>query len=459
MKRARLIRGLLLAAALTACGAPQATPSAPEATRDASPGPSASPSQVPTANASVQPSPSASTTSTPTDARTVGWRSDLALLVPEMDACHPQLDHGVSIEELDAAVSQLSAQVPSTTDDELMVGVLRIVAMVSADGCDAHTGAYVWGNGTYPLDSMPLRLWLFDEGVYIVDALPPYENLIGARVDGLASRAMDEVLQVIDPIVPRDNDQTVALLMPRFLLIPQVLRGLGLLIDDGPIALAIVDAQGNSSDVAIEPIAMADYNSWAGGYGLHLPTDPGVPYVSRIGEALWVDGPDADGTVFVQYNRVEFIGLSEVTAALADPATKRVVLDVRHNYGGEVSALDPVIDDFTAYAASHPGTLYLVTGRNTFSAGSLLVARFDAQTDAVIVGEPMGGCPTAWGDDEGFDLPYSGISVTASTFFEIGVDPEDARLTVQPDLPARLTPTGWAAGVDPALDAIRATNP
>ena len=45
--------------------------------------------------------------------------------------------------------------------------------MVSADGCDAHTGAYVWGNGTYPLDSMPLRLWLFDEGVYIVDALPP----------------------------------------------------------------------------------------------------------------------------------------------------------------------------------------------------------------------------------------------------------------------------------------------
>ena len=75
---------------------------------------------------------------------------------------------------------------PDASDDELLVGVMRIVAMVSAHGCDGHLGAFVWGTGSYPVDSLPLRLWLFDDGVYIVDALPPYEETrwFAYHVDG-----------------------------------------------------------------------------------------------------------------------------------------------------------------------------------------------------------------------------------------------------------------------------------
>jgi C-terminal processing protease CtpA/Prc len=200
---------------------------------------------------------------------------------------------------------------------------------------------------------------------------------------------------------------------------------------------------------------MADYNAWAGPYGLHLPVDPAVPYLSRIDDALWVQGPDENGLAYVQYNRVDHVSLVDVTTALADADTRTVILDVRHNYGGEVSALEPVIDAFGAFATGHRKSLYLITGRNTFSAGSLLVARLDAETDAVIVGEPMGGCPTAWGNSRDFELPHSGIVVSVSTFFEIGVDPADTRLTIEPDIPATLTPDEWANGVDPALERIR----
>ena len=98
-----------------------------------------------------------------------------------MARLHPALDHGVSRGELDAAAAKLAASAPALTDDQLLVGVMKIVAMVSAGGCDAHTGAYVWGGGMYAVDSLPLRLWAFDEGLVVVDALSPYRKLIGWR--------------------------------------------------------------------------------------------------------------------------------------------------------------------------------------------------------------------------------------------------------------------------------------
>src|SRR4029077_10676201 len=120
-------------------------------------GPSATPPGTSAAALGSAPPPSA-IASLDHDA---GWRADLAALIPGMAAIHKNLTHGTTRAALDAAVEDLAAKVGSATDDELLVGVLRIVAMVSATGCDAHTGAYIWGSGTYPVDSLPFRLWLF----------------------------------------------------------------------------------------------------------------------------------------------------------------------------------------------------------------------------------------------------------------------------------------------------------
>ena len=450
----------LLATALTAC-APTPPPSASPGTSPAS----LAPSPAPTAGAVATAQPSLS--------RNDGWRADLALLIPGMAAIHPDLTHGVSRADLDAAVASLSATVDTATDDQLMVGLLRIVAMVSAAGCDAHTGAYVWGSGSYPLDSLPLRLWLFpdeDGGdgdeVVVVDALPPYQALIGSRIDTIEGRPIADVMAAIDPIVPRDNIQTVRLLIPRFLLIPQMLRGLGL-ADSGAISLALAAVDGAPTTIDVEPISMADYNAWAGPYGLHLPGDPDVPYLSRIDDALWwtilEDDLDPDQhTVFVQNNRTDDLPaalLGDLTAALREPDVTRVILDLRHNFGGELRAIPPIEAPFQDPSVDQPEHLYVLTGRNTFSGGSLLVARLLRDTQAVIVGEPMGGCPTIWSDPTDLVLPSSGIVVSVADDVAVGVDANDSRLTIEPDVAAVLTREEWADGRDPAIEFFNVAAP
>ena len=373
-----------------------------------------------------------------------------------MDRIHPNLTHGTALEALDAAVTDLAARVETSSNDALMVGVSRIVAMVSAQGHDGHTGLFVWGTGTYPVDSLPLRLWLFEDEVVIVDALPPYEDLIDTRIDTVEGRPIGEVLSALDPIIPRDNAQTVRLLTPRYLLIPQVLRGLGI-ADDGPIAVGVTTAEGVEDVRLIEPVPMAEYNAWAGPYGLHLPADPDVLSLSNIEDDLWWQVLPDGRTLYVQYNRVERLVpgvLAELGDALTDPAIERVVLDIRHNYGGEVPALDPFYALFDDPLVDVPGELFVISGRNTWSAGSMLLARLEAGTSARIVGESMGGNPTFYGDTTEVPLPYSGLSITVTGMLEVGVDPDDPRDTIDVDELAPLTREAWRDGIDPALERI-----
>ncbi len=424
---------------------------------------------APTGVPSVQPSPGVSAppstlapTATPTVDRVTGWRSDLDVLVPGMARIHPKLDHGTSMADLESAVTSLKARVPTATDDAVMVGLLGIVAMVSAAGCDAHTGAYVWGGGGYPVDSMPLRLWWFDEGLYVVDALDPYRDLIGSRIDRIDGHPTSAVTAAIEPIVPRDNASTVRLLMPRFVLIPQILRGLGL-ADAGPIALGTTGTDGLTRTTTVNPIPMAAYNGWAGAYGLHLPANPAVLYLSRMDDILWWEPlPDDPSTMFVQYNRVQNIATTTIASlktALEAPGIDRIILDIRHNYGGELSALPPILTLFQGQAAAHPGRVILATGRNTFSAAGLFAAQLDATEEIVVAGEPMAGCPTTYGDPSDLRLPYSGIIINVAGTLAVGVATADPRQTIDPDLAAPLTAEAWAAGIDPVLAALAAEGP
>jgi hypothetical protein len=433
---------ITLAVAIAACGAPGPSPDSGAPSTTVAP----SAPELTTPTAAVSPD------------RETGWRMDLEELLPEMEAIHPDLYHGTPRAELAAAVDELIGEVPSASDDELLDGVLRIVAMVSAGGRDGHTGAFIWGSGSYPVHSMPLRLWQFSDGMYIVDALPPYEELIGARLDSVAGTATAEIVNALDRLIPRDNPTTVVLLAPRFMLTPEVLHGLGLIDSADAVELGITDSSGAERSVQITPITMADYNGWAGPYGLHLPPMQEVTYLSDPAEALWWTDVAGGSTFYVQYNRVVPVGstrFDELKAMAGRDEVDRVVIDIRHNFGGETAAYKPLLDALINIDANE-STLYLVIGRNTFSAASLFAAEVERETNAIFVGEPMGGSPNLFGDPSEFTLPFSGIAVSVAGQYYVGSTEDDPRLTFEPDLATPLSAVDYFAGIDPVLEAILA---
>ena len=431
------MRRILLVAVLVVVGCSPAVP------------PSAGPSPSPSPPGSISPTGAVSD-------RVAGWQSDLDALLPAMDALHPDLGHGTSIAELERSIADLRDRAPTSSDDELLVALCRVVALVSAGGRDAHTGLYPWNPGSrYPVRSLPLRLWAFPEGLTVVDALPPYEDLVGARIAAIGGRPVADVVAALDPLIPRDNAQTVRLLTPRFLLIPEILHGLGLIDVAGPVEIEVLDG-GIRRLVRVEPVRMAEYNDWAGPYGLHLPSDAEVAYLARMDETLWWEVID-DETLFVQWNAVSSIGATEIAAirtTAADPAIARVVVDIRHNTGGEVSALRSMVSFLDDPSIDQPDRLFLLGGRNSFSAATMFAAQLEERTAVTIVGEALGGAPNFWGNARDVTLDWSGLVVGVSTLYEQATALNDDRLEIEIDLPVDLTTDDWARGADPVLDAV-----
>lgn len=434
---------VLVAMLLAGCGAPSTTPPA----SSASPSPSA-PATAP-----------AATPGDPDAARDAGWVADLDAIVPAIERLHPDPYHGTTAAAVAAAVEALKAAVPSSSDDALMAGVMGILAMISREGRDGHTGAYVWGSGAFPTHTLPLRLWVFPEGVAVVDAMPPFEGLVGRLVAAIDGRPTDEVIEALEPLVPRDNEETVTLLLPRFLLTTEILHGAGLIDDPARVGLTFADDP--SAPVDVEAIPTADYNAWATSYGLHLPSRPDVPYLARAEEPIWTRSDGGGATLYVQYNRVTRLAgsvLDPIRTALADPAVDRVVVDIRHNFGGETPGYLPIAAALVEGAPGWSGGLYLITGRNTFSAATLFAADLANQVNVTFVGETMGGSPSLFGNARDSALGYSGIVLTVATQFYEPVAGE-TRLEIAPDVPVSLSLADFLAGRDPGLAAIEATGP
>jgi C-terminal processing protease CtpA/Prc len=163
-------------------------------------------------------------------------------------------------------------------------------------------------------------------------------------------------------------------------------------------------------------------------------------------------------TLYLQYRRCQ--NGSESMTSVADRAfglldrgaADRLVVDVRHNGGGDSQVDDHLIDGIRSRSAwRQRGRLYCMTSGETYSSG--MWTADDLRTlGAVLVGSPTGGKPNSYGNTRTLQLPNSLLQVSYSTrHFQLisGSDPP----WLSPELPVEPTIADLSAGRDPLLEA------
>jgi hypothetical protein len=457
------MRGLQAVAtlALVACQAsPPASPTptvSPTTTVAASPSPivSDTPSAAVEHTPSLTPPP---TDGPPTDARSVGWRTDFEQLVSIREDLHPEPWHSISRDEYVAQVDAAIGRIPQQNDDQRFVELLRLAALPNSFGRDGHGGFYPWGEGDFGVNLYPLRLYWFSDGIFVTDALAPHEGLIGARVDAIGGHGIDELLAAIEPLVSRDNDQQVLGTSPLLLVIANVLHGLGFVPEsDSPAELSLT-RDGETLSADIEPVPMARAGALLGGhYFWTVPPRPTGPlWLSNFDDALWWDVDEHTRTLFVGYNAVGaevYFAIDDLTAIAESGDVDRIVVDVRHNGGGDNTTYSPLLDLLGTAAQELPHGAYVAMSRATFSAAGNFATEAANTTDAVMVGEDLGTSPNQYGDGRPTTLPHTELVLRVATRW-IVKSTDDDRLTIPPDLPAPLSSTDYFADLDPVMEAI-----
>src|SRR5436309_11393536 len=96
------------------------------------------------------------------DSRDGRWRQDLRYLAAELPRLHGNLFFELKREEFESALQELDAAVPNLSDEEIAVGMARIVARAD----DAHTHVFLGAR------RLPLVLHWFRDGIFVVGVHP-----------------------------------------------------------------------------------------------------------------------------------------------------------------------------------------------------------------------------------------------------------------------------------------------
>ncbi len=373
--------------------------------------------------------------------------ADLDLLLELLEAIHPEPFHGVSREEWVARLEEIKALMPGWAPEETMVALMELVARLSREGQDGHQIAFPPAGG--PM--LPMRVFEFSDGLFVTDAID--EELIGARITALAGRPIDEVLDLLEPLVPRDSPATVPGFRPFYLLRADVLEGLGLIRDDATVSIGL-ERDGEATETTLETVPFAEFQAWAGPLGIiHLPERDGLRFTAAE-PLFWTEQLD-DGALYVRLTQVQAVPttqVAELSAAIDSPGVTRVVFDLRHNPGGNNTTypyLLAILNDIEQ-------PFWVLTDRRTFSAASNLATELEQSTDARFAGEGMGGGLNFWDDVQFIELASLPIplSVGISTIYHQKSFAEDTRLTIEPDLAVPYTSADYFGGIDATLDAV-----
>ncbi|HEY6549457.1 MAG TPA: hypothetical protein VI589_16185, partial [Vicinamibacteria bacterium] len=141
---------------------------------------------------------------------------------------------------------------------------------------------------------------------------------------------------------------------------------------------------------------------------------------------------------------------------LASANVDSLIVDVRHNNGGNNGLLQPLIDTIAGFAAGSPQRrVYVITSRVTFSAAQNFITRLERRVPgALFAGEPSMSSPNFTGEDNPVTLPFSGLAVSISNRYWQDSDPSDQRPWIAPQIAVGLSSQDWLRNRDPVLDAV-----
>jgi len=392
--------------------------------------------------------------------RVDGWRADLRTLRREIKRRTPFPD--LIDADFDAAADHLENAIPQLDDARIVVGMWRLLRWLR----DGH--AYLDTDEAFPdwARCLPIWFFLFAEGLFIPQVEARYQHLLGAEVLAVDGRPAAEVIAALDPLLTRDNDYWATANAPVWLRRPVFLHAVDAADDPGQLTLTVRLADGSVRDVPVAADAAPSDGPWP----LHCPAESlrlvraadGPAYLRDVDNHYWFERLAAEDLVYFQFNAIldkpgEPLAAfyQRMFTAIDDHGCRALVVDLRWNRGGNTLLGQPLIHHIIGRAQiNRAGGLFVIIGRNTFSAAQNTATLLDRHTEAVFVGEPTGSSPNFIGETMPFRLPHSGLRANVADLYWQTSWPPDHRAAIAPGIYAPPTFAAFRAGRDPAMDAI-----
>jgi len=185
------------------------------------------------------------------------WIQDLEYMASQLRRRHKNLFHTITEKEFDQAVSQLRESIPHMNDHEVVCGLASIVALVG----DAHTQITLQQKAT-GFGRYPVKVRWFSDGLFVVETSREYRDLLRSRLIRIGTHGIDDAYTKVSSLISQENEPFLMYKTPRYLVVPEILQALGLLVktEKAPFLFELED--GSSKWVEMSPVKRGTKIDW-----------------------------------------------------------------------------------------------------------------------------------------------------------------------------------------------------
>ena len=385
-----------------------------------------------------------------------GWNADIDTLLYIMKTQHYVYRNKPLPSALINAAAKLKTEIAEYSDERMLTELERLAYYMH----DGHS--YILPvSRKITAYYLPVQFYLFNDGVYIINADKPYKNLIGARMSRINGVEVKTLVGDMNSFIHQDNLYTVKWFAPSILRFRALYECYGLPAGSATVKVEITDPQNKSSEADVAFIPAIDFHGIPKLFPSALTQNVAPLYLKDVSNNFWFTWLNNRKTLYFQFNQVEDKQDETLDAfgkrfgdTLSASKPLLLIIDVRNNNGGNLALLTTLMDGITGFEKKNPeAKIVIITGRNTFSAAQVFISCMNKNTHALFAGEPSSSSPNFVGEGNYIVLPYSGAMGSISNKYHESI-PGDTRKWIAPDIPVSLSSTAYFNNEDPVMVAI-----
>jgi hypothetical protein len=407
------------------------------------------------------------------------WRHDIAYLARRLPQVHVNALTGVGGREWFAAAGRLEARVPYLSDGQVILGIMRLVALLHDDetvvAAADHLPFYLQGL------RFPLGLQWIGNRLYVIAVPPTDRALLGSQLIAVSDVPVRRVLALLRPEIDHNNPGTLAYWEPQTLISADLLSWLRVTHSLHTASYTLLTPAGKRVTVRLTasralamPRLITTLRATFAGHVVHvenvsadrltLTADgsaelahiPLPMYQTNLADPYWMKVLATRHAVYLKYNHCldtdgfQRLAMRALALLRRHPAFK-LIIDLRDNPGGDTLPFQPLIDEIKAHPAiDQRGRIVGLVNGLTGSAATYDANELTSQTKAILIGQPPADPVDNYGNSNPFlALPGSGIGVKYSTKT---FDSQGIRMGL-PDIYLAPTLRQILAGQDPVLES------
>jgi hypothetical protein len=348
------------------------------------------------------------------------WLEDLEFLAREYPKKHRNLFHTVSREQFEKEVNSLKNKLPNISNNEVAVEFAKIGAVIGGGHTEISLTRSVPGFSMFPI-----QFSAFNGSLFVSAMESKNSKFIGMRLVKIGDTKVEEAFEKAKSIISRDPNNEVEFIssIPRLLVFAEILQGLKIIEN---VENVVFTFEGKNKEISTLNLNAVEYEKIPSIAFVRFPEGSNLksPLSSQNPRDNYWQTYLADSkAVYFKYNACrdqngkpsinEFT--TQLFQSIKQNSAKRLIIDLRHNSGGNFHKSEPLISSIVnTPEINQKGKLFVILGRQTYSAAIATAILLKNKTNAIFVGEPPRGSPNFLEDVKSFRLPNSKIEIDYS---------------------------------------------